>query len=59
MLLWKNVRDATLSVLSNLEKKAAKKSPTAPFTTSTLQQEASTKIRFFGKSNYDGCSKII
>tara|TARA_B110000116_G_scaffold240487_1_gene228558 strand:- start:1299 stop:3617 length:2319 start_codon:yes stop_codon:yes gene_type:complete len=32
--------------IDNLEKKAAKKSPTAPFTTSTLQQEASRKLGF-------------
>ncbi|MGL1885941.1 MAG: type I DNA topoisomerase [Reichenbachiella sp.] len=32
--------------ISNLVKKPGKKSPTAPFTTSTLQQEASRKIGF-------------
>jgi DNA topoisomerase-1 len=32
--------------ISNLEKKPAKKSPSAPFTTSTLQQEASRKLSF-------------
>jgi DNA topoisomerase-1 len=32
--------------VSSLEKKPAKKSPAAPFTTSTLQQEASRKLRF-------------
>lgn len=32
--------------VSSLEKKPAKKSPTAPFTTSTLQQEASRKLGF-------------
>ena len=32
--------------ISNLEKKPAKKSPAAPFTTSTLQQEASRKLYF-------------
>ncbi len=37
--------DAVFSV-SALEKKPAKKSPTAPFTTSTLQQEASRKLGF-------------
>ncbi len=36
---------ATFSV-SNLDKKPAKKSPAAPFTTSTLQQEASRKLYF-------------
>ncbi|MBT4882000.1 MAG: type I DNA topoisomerase [Flavobacteriales bacterium] len=38
-------KDATFSV-GSLEKKPAKKSPTAPFTTSTLQQEASRKLGF-------------
>ncbi|WP_299337188.1 type I DNA topoisomerase [uncultured Psychroserpens sp.] len=32
--------------VANLEKKPAKKSPAAPFTTSTLQQEASRKLGF-------------
>ncbi len=32
--------------ITNLETKPAKKSPTAPFTTSTLQQEASRKLGF-------------
>jgi len=38
-------KDATFSVAS-LEQKPAKKSPTAPFTTSTLQQEAARKLGF-------------
>jgi DNA topoisomerase-1 len=42
--LQKNV-DATFKV-SDLEKKPAQKSPAAPFTTSTLQQEASRKLGF-------------
>ena len=33
-------------MISSLTKKPAKKSPTAPFTTSTLQQEASRKLGF-------------
>jgi DNA topoisomerase-1 len=37
--------NATFKV-SDLEKKPAKKSPAAPFTTSTLQQEASRKLGF-------------
>jgi len=42
--LEKNI-DASFSV-ANLEKKPAKKSPSAPFTTSTMQQEASRKLGF-------------
>lgn len=38
-------KGATFSI-KNLEKKPAKKSPAAPFTTSTLQQEASRKLGF-------------
>ena len=38
-------KDANFSVES-LEEKPAKKSPTAPFTTSTLQQESSRKLGF-------------
>ena len=38
-------KDATYSV-DSLEQKPAKKSPTAPFTTSTLQQEASRKLGY-------------
>ncbi|GMQ29908.1 type I DNA topoisomerase [Algoriphagus confluentis] len=41
----KNCLQAEFSV-ANLEKKPAKKSPAAPFTTSTLQQEASRKLYF-------------
>jgi len=37
--------NATFSI-KNIEKKPAKKSPAAPFTTSTLQQEASRKLYF-------------
>ena len=40
-----NCKDSDYNI-KNLEKKAAKKSPTAPFTTSTLQQEASRKLGF-------------
>ncbi|MCU0318112.1 MAG: type I DNA topoisomerase [Amoebophilaceae bacterium] len=38
-------KSATFSI-SNLEQKAAKKSPAPPFTTSTLQQEASRKLGY-------------
>lgn len=40
-----NLAQAQLSVV-NLEQKPAKRSPKAPFTTSTLQQEASQKLGF-------------
>ena len=44
-LFIKKCQKASFSI-SKLEKKPAKKSPTAPFTTSTLQQEASRKLGF-------------
>lgn len=37
---------SSVFTVKSLEKKDAKKSPSAPFTTSTLQQEASRKLRF-------------
>ncbi len=42
--LQKNINST--HTVSNVEKKPAKKSPTPPFTTSTLQQEASRKLGF-------------
>ena len=44
LLLQKNIN--SIYTVSNVEKKPAKKSPTPPFTTSTLQQEASRKLGF-------------
>jgi DNA topoisomerase-1 len=41
----KKSKGATFAI-NDLEKKAAKKSPTPPFTTSTLQQEASRKLGY-------------
>ncbi|MBU2492773.1 MAG: type I DNA topoisomerase [Bacteroidetes bacterium] len=45
LVFLEKCKKAEFSVES-LEKKPAKKSPAAPFTTSTLQQEASRKLRF-------------
>ncbi|WP_297704995.1 type I DNA topoisomerase [uncultured Eudoraea sp.] len=41
-----NKNEGALFNVANLDKKLAKKSPAAPFTTSTLQQEASRKLYF-------------
>jgi DNA topoisomerase I len=43
--LLEKLKDASFSV-KEISKKPAKKSPSAPFTTSTLQQEASRKLGF-------------
>ncbi len=43
--LIKKCKDATFNIV-NVVKKPGKKSPAAPFTTSTLQQEASRKLGF-------------
>jgi DNA topoisomerase I len=40
-----NCKDATFNI-ADIQKKPAKKSPAPPFTTSTLQQEASRKLSF-------------
>ena len=45
LLFLENLKDASFSV-KEITKKPAKKSPSAPFTTSTLQQEASRKLGF-------------
>jgi len=45
MSFLENVNGATFTI-ENLETKPAKKSPAPPFTTSTLQQEASRKLGF-------------
>ena len=44
LFLQKNIN--SIYTVSNVEKRPAKKSPTPPFTTSTLQQEASRKLGF-------------
>ena len=42
---FNDVKDSTFSI-SKIEKKPGKRSPSAPFTTSSLQQEASRKLGF-------------
>ena len=43
----------------NVQKKPAKKTPTAPFTTSTLQPRSQFKVWFFGVSYHVGRTAII
>jgi len=45
-------------IVDSLEKKPAKKSPSAPFTTSTLQQEASRKLGFSVKQTMMVAQKL-
>ncbi len=45
-------------VVSNLTKKEKKRNPTAPFTTSTLQQEASRKLGFSARKTMQTAQKL-
>lgn len=45
-------------VVSNIEKKVKKKQPKLPFITSTLQQEASTKLNFSSKKTMSIAQKL-
>lgn len=45
--------------VADLDTKPAKKSPTAPFTTSTLQQEAARKLYFSVSKIHEYCSTFI
>ena len=45
--------------ITSLDKKPAKKSPAAPFTTSTLQQEASRKLGFTVGTNNECSSEVV
>ncbi len=45
-------------IVSNLEKKKSSRKPAAPFTTSTLQQEASRKLRFSSKRTMAAAQKL-
>jgi len=51
------VKDGTLTVTA-LEKKPARRSPAPPFTTSTLQQEASRKLGFNAKRTMQVAQKL-
>ncbi len=46
-------------IVKSVEQKLRKKEPKLPFITSTLQQEAATKLNFSSKKNNASCSKII
>jgi len=48
----KDLKDAKYQVI-NIEKKEIKRNPLPPFTTSTLQQEAWSKLRFSAKKTMD------
>lgn len=45
--------------IKDIQVRPTKRRPTAPFTTSTLQQDASRKTGFFGEANHDCCTKTI
>ena len=45
-------------VISGVERKEARKNPLPPFTTSTLQQTASTRLGFQRKNHADGATSL-
>jgi len=45
-IIYEDIKECKIAEVSNVEKQEMKRSPKAPFTTSTLQQEASRKLKF-------------
>jgi DNA topoisomerase-1 len=56
--LLEQLQDATFNV-GSLDKKPAKRTPAAPFTTSTLQQEASRKLSFSVRQTMSVAQKLF
>ena len=53
-----NLKTPTLGMVSNIEKKKVQRHPSAPFTTSTLQQEAARKLNFSSKRTMSTAQKL-
>lgn len=53
-----SVKTPTIGIVSNIEKKKVQRHASAPFTTSTLQQEAARKLRFSSKRTMATAQKL-
>ena len=53
-----SVKTPTVGIVSNIEKKKVQRHASAPFTTSTLQQEAARKLRFSSKRTMATAQKL-
>jgi DNA topoisomerase-1 len=54
----KNITTPTVGIVSNIEKKKIQRHAAAPFTTSTLQQEAARKLHFSSKRTMGVAQKL-
>lgn len=52
------IKTPTIGTVSNIEKKKVQRHPSAPFTTSTLQQEAARKLNFSSKRTMATAQKL-
>ncbi len=52
------IKTPTIGIVSNIEKKKVQRHASAPFTTSTLQQEAARKLRFSSKRTMATAQKL-
>ena len=53
-----NIQTPTIGIVSNIEKKKVQRHASAPFTTSTLQQEAARKLHFSSKRTMATAQKL-
>ncbi len=53
-----SIKTPTIGIVSNIEKKKVQRHASAPFTTSTLQQEAARKLRFSSKRTMATAQKL-
>ena len=53
-----SIKTPTVGIVSNIEKKKVQRHASAPFTTSTLQQEAARKLRFSSKRTMATAQKL-
>ena len=59
MLYLESIKNKKYNITDISSSKLISRNPSGPFTTSTLQQTASSKLRFWSISNNANCSKAI